>query len=52
MTFHRCLLLADPVAHRIAVDPLYFVLAILYGLAYTAFMLSVALAVLRTRDLK
>jgi hypothetical protein len=40
------------VAHGIGVDPLYYLLAILYGLAYTAFMLSVALAVWKTRDLK
>ena len=42
----------DPVAHGIAVEPVYFLLAIVYGLAYTAFMLSLALAVWKSRDLK
>ncbi len=42
----------DPVAHGIGVEPVYFLLAMLYGIAYTAFMLSLALAVWRTRDLK
>jgi len=42
----------DPVVHSVDIPAVYFVLAILYGLAYTAFMLSVALAVFRTRDLK
>jgi len=42
----------DPIAHDFAVPDVYFLLAAFYGLAYTAFMLSVALAVFRTRDLK
>lgn len=42
----------DPIAHGMDVSGLYFLLAILYGLAYMSFMLSVALAVFRSRDLK
>lgn len=42
----------DPVAHRIPVPTGYFLLASLYGFSYTAFMLSLALAVFRRRDLK
>jgi ABC-type transport system involved in multi-copper enzyme maturation permease subunit len=40
----------DPVAHRIPVPTGYFLLASLYGFSYTAFMLSLALAVFRRRD--
>lgn len=42
----------DPVAHRITVPLEYFLLAALYGFSYTAFMLSIALAVFRRRDLR
>jgi len=42
----------DPIAHGMDVPGLYFFLAMIYGLAYMAFMLSVALAVFRSRDLK
>ncbi|MFO8183680.1 MAG: ABC transporter permease subunit [Candidatus Aegiribacteria sp.] len=42
----------DPIAHGIGIPGLYFILAILYGLSYMAFMLAVALAVFRGRDLK
>lgn len=42
----------DPIAHGMDVSGLYFLLAILYGLAYMAFMLSLALVVFRSRDLK
>ena len=42
----------DPIAHGMDIPDLYFLLATLYGLAYTAFMLSMALAVFRNRDLK
>ncbi len=42
----------DPVAHGFPVPFVYFLLASFYGLAYTAFMLSVAVAVFRRRDLK
>jgi ABC-type transport system involved in multi-copper enzyme maturation permease subunit len=42
----------DPIAHGFAIEPLYFALAILYGIAFTCFMLSVALAVFRSRDLR
>ncbi len=42
----------DPVAHGIPVPASYFLLASAYGFAYTAFMLSLALAVFRRRDLK
>lgn len=42
----------DPIAHGIGIPGLYFLLAILYGLSYMAFMLAVALAVFRGRDLK
>ncbi|HRY60987.1 MAG TPA: ABC transporter permease [Candidatus Fermentibacter sp.] len=42
----------DPVAHRIPVPTAYFLLASVYGLAYTSFMLSLAIAVFRRRDLK
>jgi ABC-type transport system involved in multi-copper enzyme maturation permease subunit len=42
----------DPVAHGIPVEPVYFALAAFYGLAYSAFMLSLAMAVWRRRDLK
>jgi ABC-type transport system involved in multi-copper enzyme maturation permease subunit len=41
----------DPIAHGMGIPDVYFLLAGLYGLAYMAFMLSVALAVFRTRDL-
>jgi ABC-type transport system involved in multi-copper enzyme maturation permease subunit len=41
----------DPIAHGEPVPLLYFLLAALYGLAYMSFMLSVALAVFRERDL-
>ncbi len=47
-TFH----LKDPITHGFDVPDLYFLLAALYGLTYMAFMLSVALALFRTRDLK
>ncbi|NOQ23441.1 MAG: ABC transporter permease subunit [Candidatus Aegiribacteria sp.] len=42
----------DPIAHGMNIPGLYFLLAIFYGLAYMAFMLSVALVVFRSRDLK
>lgn len=42
----------DPIAHGMDIPGLYFLLATLYGLAYMAFMLSLALAVFRNRDLK
>ena len=42
----------DPIAHGMDVSGLYFLLAILYGLSYMAFMLSLALVVFRSRDLK
>ena len=42
----------DPIAHGVNIPFVYFLLAALYGLAYMAFMLSLALAVFRTRDLK
>ncbi len=42
----------DPIAHGIDIPGMYFFLAMLYGLAYMAFMLSLALVVFRNRDLK
>jgi ABC-type transport system involved in multi-copper enzyme maturation permease subunit len=42
----------DPIAHGFAIEPVYFLVAVFYGLCYTAFMLSLALAVFRGRDLK
>lgn len=42
----------DPIAHGVAVPLPYFLLAALYGVAYSVFMLSVALAVFRERDLR
>ncbi len=42
----------DPIAHGFDVEPVYFLVAIFYGLCYSAFMLSLALAVFRRRDLK
>lgn len=42
----------DPIAHGMDIPGTYFLLAVVYGLAYMAFMLSVALAVFRKRDLK
>lgn len=42
----------DPIAHGFDIEPVYFLIAIFYGLCYTAFMLSLALAVFRGRDLK
>lgn len=42
----------DPIAHGIDIPGLYFFLAMLYGLAYMAFMLSLALVVFRSRDMK
>ncbi len=42
----------DPIAHGIDIPGLYFFLAMLYGLAYMAFMLSIALAIFRSKDLK
>ena len=42
----------DPIAHGMGIQGTYFLLAALYGLAYMSFMLAVALAVFRTRDLK
>ena len=42
----------DPIAHGFEIEPVYFLIAVFYGLCYTAFMLSVALAVFRGRDLK
>lgn len=42
----------DPIAHGFHIEPVYFPVAIFYGLCYSAFMLSLALAVFRGRDLK
>jgi len=42
----------DPIAHGMDIPGLYFLLATLYGLSYMAFMLSVALVVFRSRDMK
>lgn len=42
----------DPIAQGMGIQGIYFLLAALYGLAYMSFMLAVALAVFRTRDLK
>jgi ABC-type transport system involved in multi-copper enzyme maturation permease subunit len=42
----------DPITHGMDIPGVYFLLAALYGLSYMAFMLSVALAVFRRRDLK
>jgi len=42
----------DPIAHGLDIPGIYFVLAVVYGLSYMAFMLAVALAVFRKRDLK
>ncbi len=42
----------DPIAHGFPIEPVYFLIAIFYGLCYSAFMLSLALAVFRGRDLK
>ena len=42
----------DPLAHGFDMSPQFFLLAVFYGLCYTAFMLSLALAVFRSRDLK
>lgn len=42
----------DPIAHGFEIEPVYFLIAIFYGLCYSAFMLSLALAVFRGRDLK
>jgi ABC-type transport system involved in multi-copper enzyme maturation permease subunit len=42
----------DPLAHGFHVPPEFFLLAVFYGLCYTAFMLSLALAVFQARDLK
>ncbi len=42
----------DPIAHGFEIEPVYFFIAIFYGLCYSAFMLSLALAVFRGRDLK
>jgi len=42
----------DPLAHGFQVPPEFFLLAVFYGLCYTAFMLSLALAVFQSRDLK
>jgi ABC-type transport system involved in multi-copper enzyme maturation permease subunit len=42
----------DPLVHGIDIPTAYFFLAALYGLSYMAFMLSLALAVFRSRDLK
>lgn len=42
----------DPIAHGVGIPGVYFLLAVLYGLSYMAFMLAVALAVLRRRDMK
>lgn len=42
----------DPIAHGMDIPGVYFLLAIFYGLAYMAFMLAVALAVFRRRDMK
>jgi len=42
----------DPIAHGFHIEPVYFLIAVFYGLCYSAFMLSLALAVFRGRDLK
>ena len=42
----------DPIAHGMDIPGLYFLLATLYGLSYMSFMLSVALVVFRSRDMK
>jgi ABC-type transport system involved in multi-copper enzyme maturation permease subunit len=42
----------DPIAHGFSIEPVYFALAILYAVSFTCFMLSVALAVFRSRDLR
>jgi ABC-type transport system involved in multi-copper enzyme maturation permease subunit len=42
----------DPIAHGFAIEPIYFLIAVFYGLCYSAFMLSLALAVFRGRDLR
>lgn len=42
----------DPIAHGFEIEPVYFLVAIFYGLCYSAFMLSAALTVFRSRDLK
>lgn len=42
----------DPLAHGFEIEPIYFAVAIFYGVCYSAFMLSLALAVFRGRDLK
>ncbi len=42
----------DPIAHGFEIEPVYFLIAIFYGLCYSIFMLSLALAVFRGRDLK
>lgn len=42
----------DPIAHGFQIEPVYFLIALFYGLCYSAFMLSLALAVFRGRDLK
>jgi ABC-type transport system involved in multi-copper enzyme maturation permease subunit len=42
----------DPIAHGFSIEPVYFLIAVFYGLCYSAFMLSLALAVFRGRDLK
>jgi len=42
----------DPIAHGFQIEPVYFLIAVFYGVCYSAFMLSLALAVFRSRDLK
>lgn len=42
----------DPIAHGFEIEPVYFLIAVFYGICYSAFMLSLALAVFRGRDLK
>ncbi|MBN1433513.1 hypothetical protein JW921_02065 [Candidatus Fermentibacterales bacterium] len=42
----------DPIAHGETVPLLYFAVAAFYGLCYTAFILTVGLAVFRSRDLR
>ncbi|MCK5785574.1 MAG: ABC transporter permease subunit [Candidatus Sabulitectum sp.] len=42
----------DPIAHGFEIEPVYFIIAIFYGLCYAAFMLSLALALFRGRDIK
>ncbi|PIE51986.1 hypothetical protein CSA37_08935 [Candidatus Fermentibacteria bacterium] len=42
----------DPIAHGFEIEPVYFAVALFYGICYSAFMLSLALAVFRSRDLK